>query len=280
MLEVDTEDKRAYADMSTMIQKQQKNLNDYDKRIVNRLNEVAVLTGKYYDKFMLGEGMQEVIQFIRHDFCDRYVEIVKNEKSDLTPTVLLYVLGTSYKLLHPSLPFVTEKLWQLLGFDEVLMSSAWPTDLSLDQKNYRFNLLMDMISQWRVLKQNLDQKPHEAVTLLVQGNKDIHLLIEEHQLLIKKLLHAEEIRFLPETEAIPVGFQINVLMDIKLGVQGVTTKDRKTHLSELEKTIHEEEQFLQRLRLTISSTDFLSKAPHEVVQEKKQKIEEVKSKIV
>jgi len=55
MLELDNEKERSYTDIQTMIQKNQKQLNDYDKRIINRLNEVSGLTSKYYNKFMLGE---------------------------------------------------------------------------------------------------------------------------------------------------------------------------------------------------------------------------------
>ena len=68
-------------------------------------------------------------------------------------------------------------------------------------------------------------------------------------------------------------------MDIKLGVQGIVLKDRKTQLAELEKSALEEEQFLQRLRIALSSPDFLGKAPPEVIAEKKQKMEEVKANI-
>ena len=58
------------------------------------------------------------------------------------------------------------------------------------------------------------------------------------------------------------------------------TKDRKTLVHELEKEILEEEQFLQRIRAQLASQEFLHKAPPEVINEKKQKMLEVKTKIL
>ena len=174
---------------------------------MNKLHDTVISATKYHDKFMLGDALQEVIDFIRHDFCDRYVEIVKGNQSAITPAVLLYILGTCFKLLHPSLPFVSEKLWQLLGFDEPLIIAHWPTPLALGTKNYKFNLLMDMITQWRALRQGITQKPHEEVQLLVQANNDIHTMVTEHSELIKKLLHATQIHILAEKDPIPAGFE-------------------------------------------------------------------------
>lgn len=51
-------------------------------------------------------------------------------------------------------------------------------------------------------------------------------------------------------------------------------------VSELEKEMIQEEQFLQRIRAQLSSNDFLGKAPPAVIDEKKQKMLEVKTKII
>ena len=90
----------------------QEKLNDYDKWMLGKINETIVQVNKYQEKFMLGEALQESIELVWNDFCDRYIEIVKIIKSDISDVVMLYALGTFYKLLHPALPFVSERLWQ------------------------------------------------------------------------------------------------------------------------------------------------------------------------
>jgi valyl-tRNA synthetase len=96
------------------------------------------------------------------------------------------------------------------------MQAARPAVVAVGQKNYRFNLLMDMITQWRALRQEVVKQAHEEVTLLVQGNRDIHLLLEEHNELVKKILHASEVIVLTEQDPLPNDFQIALLLDIKL----------------------------------------------------------------
>lgn len=96
------------------------------------------------------------------------------------------------------------------------MTQSWPSLLATAPKNYKFNLLMDMITQRRALRQQVVKQPHEEVMLLVQGNRDIHQLLEEHTELVKKILHASDIKLLTEQEQLPSDYQIALLLDIKL----------------------------------------------------------------
>ena len=78
------------------------------------------------------------------------------------------------------------------------MISSWPEEIDIGSKNYRIHLLMEIISEWRTLKQQVTNKPHESIDVFVQANKDIQLLIEEHQDLIKKIVRIENILYLDE----------------------------------------------------------------------------------
>ncbi|MFZ5341510.1 MAG: class I tRNA ligase family protein [Patescibacteria group bacterium] len=66
-----------------------------------------------------------------HDLCDWYIEISKLDHSDYTDKVLLYSVSTILKILHPFVPFVTEKLWMLLNFEDFLISSNYPEKMNL-----------------------------------------------------------------------------------------------------------------------------------------------------
>ena len=69
-------------------------------------------------------------------------------------------------------------------------------------------------------------------------------------------------------------------MDIILGARGIKTVDWRETLATLEKQISQEQQFLQSLRRTFASDEFVRKAPPEVIEAKRKKMEEVKNKIV
>ena len=69
-------------------------------------------------------------QFFWHDFCDVYIESTKNKGPEVIP-VLIEVLVTSLKLLHPFMPFVTETIYQETKVqfgqkEEMLITSEWP----------------------------------------------------------------------------------------------------------------------------------------------------------
>jgi valyl-tRNA synthetase len=218
------------------------------------------------------------VDTVRHEFCDWYIEIAKVKNSPVTDKVMLYALGTFYKVLHPSLPFATEKLWELVGFKGPLMISEWPQPLAIGDKNYRINMLMEMIAHRRQLKTQVTDKPHEKISIFVQGNKDIQLLVEQHYELVRDIIKVEKISYFEEHQEIEDERQIAMLMDIKLGAKGIKSVDRRVTLQDLEKQIAEEEQFLQRMRGMFTG-DFAARAPESVIKEKKKKMEEVKSRI-
>jgi valyl-tRNA synthetase len=138
---------------------------------------------------------------------------------------------------------------------------------------------MEMISEWRTLKQQVSDKPHEQVDLFVQANKDIQLLVEEHFDLVHDILRVGDIQYINENEETSDDYQIAMIMDIKVGAKGIKVRDWKETLVDLEKQVANEEQFLQRLRMTLASNDFSAKAPEKVVKAKKKKMKEVKTRI-
>lgn len=276
--DVDTE--KEYHAIGQLLQENSSLLSEYDTWILNKVDDLLVVAAKWSDKFMLGESLQEIITCVWHDFCDWYVEIVKSDRSELTQSVLLYVLWTACIVLHPSCPFVTEQLWKSLWFTWSLMHARWPKPLHLWVKNYKFNLLMEIITQFRALRLEVTKQPNEEVTLFVQANHDIHEILVQHTPLIKKILRASELICVHEHEQLPNDIVVWVVLDIKLWVRGVVVKDWKAQVQDLEKEIIQEEQFLQRIRAQLSSGDFLDKAPAAVVQEKKEKMQEVKNKIL
>jgi len=153
----------------------------YMWKFINKLRNAS--------RFVLNQEEGKIITVVWHDFCDWYIEISKFEQSDLTEKVLLYCLWAYYKLLHPSLPYVTEKLRNLLGYQDSLMMSLWPEDFEVKDKDYRMNLVMDMISQWRKLKRKVTNKPHEQVDIYIQANKDIQDLVADHFSLQKNIFY-------------------------------------------------------------------------------------------
>jgi len=96
-----------------------------DRAVLARFYEVAQGVIKAYEEFDVYEPANRLLQFIWHEFADHYIEGVKsraynrggrfsNEEQRGAWYTLYVVLRESLKLLHPIMPFVTDKIWREL----------------------------------------------------------------------------------------------------------------------------------------------------------------------
>ncbi len=91
-----------------------KNLTTADKRILKALNKTIESVDNDLENFKFGKAAHTIYNFFWHDFCDKYIEKAKLQNDENTKKILLYVLLTSLKLLHPFIPFITEEIYQKL----------------------------------------------------------------------------------------------------------------------------------------------------------------------
>jgi len=107
-----------------------KKLTKVDKKILLALKKTTQSLNEDLEKFRFGKAAQRLYKFFWHDFCDRYIEEFKKQKSKKeSQRALLYVLVNSLKLLHPFLPFATEEIYQKLPIKnkkKFLMIEDWP----------------------------------------------------------------------------------------------------------------------------------------------------------
>ncbi len=101
-------------------------LNPDDSWILEELGKTAKSVTDDIEKFRLGQAAEELYEFFWHKFCDKYIEASKTRRNEAQP-ILLQVLDTSLKLLHPFMPFITEEIYQKLpGKKGLLISAKWP----------------------------------------------------------------------------------------------------------------------------------------------------------
>jgi valyl-tRNA synthetase len=85
-----------------------------DRWILSRLERtIASVTGKL-ETYDFAHAVQEAYSFFWRDLCDWYLEIVKPRLYDGEEEVaatLLYALERLLGLLHPTMPFVSEEIW-------------------------------------------------------------------------------------------------------------------------------------------------------------------------
>ena len=110
------------------------NLSIADKWIISRLNKTALNVNRALETYQFHEAVQLLYHFFWDDFCDWYIELVKDEITsdevntarDAARSRILTIIEQSLRLLHPFMPFLTEELWQKLpGISNELHNAAY-----------------------------------------------------------------------------------------------------------------------------------------------------------
>lgn len=102
-----------------------------DRWILSRLAAVTDSVTKNIEGLQLSPAGQTLYDFLWHDFADWYLEWSKIEPN---PAVLRHVFVTTLRLLHPFMPFITERLWTEFEPNQLLLVSPWPR---VDKKRIR-----------------------------------------------------------------------------------------------------------------------------------------------
>ncbi len=108
-----------------------------DKKILKELKETIRKTNKRLERFEFGKALQEIYHFFWGKFCDIYIEKAKvqiqnsktKKEKERTQKILLFVLLNSLLLLHPFLPFITERIYQILPLKnkkKSILLEEWP----------------------------------------------------------------------------------------------------------------------------------------------------------
>ena len=243
-------------------------LNHFDQWMLQKISYVVSESERAFSQFQLGDYGHQIVQCMYGDFCDWYIEIAKREKSEYTDKVLLYALGTQLQLLHPFMPFVTEKIWHLMNFEGMLVTSIRPTSMTNIPKDYKIAILMDMITGWRNLRADQKVRPHEKAHIAVQSNVSFNNFVKDYEHLVKDLVQAESITYHRDDNDIAEDFVTQLVVDMKIGLKAHREINKKDTLASFEKQLVEEENFMQGLRTMLTNPSFATNASPKIIEEK------------
>lgn len=126
-----------------------------DRWILSKLQKVISVVSDAIEKYEFNIAARSLYEFFWNEFCDWYIEssklVLNSEKKAITQNVLVKVLDTSLRLLHPFMPFLSEELWQNLPVHgESIVISDWPeVDVTLinEEAEKNFEKLVQIIRE-------------------------------------------------------------------------------------------------------------------------------------
>lgn len=252
-----------------------------DKWILSKLNTLITEVKVNMDNYDLGVALDKIYTFIWNEFCDWYIEIAKtrlyNKENTTRKTaqyVLNKVLGDSLKLLHPFMPFVTEKIYkELYNNDESIMISTYPEyskDLEFKDEEQAVEELKEVITGIRNARAKMNVHPSKKSKLIFVTKKYANIIKESEEFL-KKLGFGEEIEIRENKENIPQNAVSIVSSNLELFIPFEDLVDIKEEIERLEKEKAKVLVEKEKTDKMLSNPGFVAKAPAAKVEEEKEK---------
>jgi len=249
-------------------------LSKADKWIITELNKTIEAVDKKFEKYDIGMAASDLSDFFWNKFCDWYIELSKCDianNKEATCATLVYVLTQSLKLLHPFIPFVTEKIYlELPDHDESIMISSWP----VVSKNYDDALtivevmnIIRTIRNTRAEKKVPDNKKIDAVVVLKNANFEDTLKYIEKLTLINDLKIVESEKDFAENSVVLTFNDMIVCIPLDSMVDSKAEKER------IEKEIARLQSEIERSEKLLSNEGFVAKAPAKLIESEKEKLE-------
>ncbi len=293
-------------------------LGEIDRWILHRLNSAAKTARAALEGYRFNEAAQAVYEFFWNDFCDWYIEAAKlplaggsDDEKDRIVTLLVSLLEESLRLLHPFLPLITEEIYQKLPREAAVGGatkgdaaqsqaghgagpSAPPAPMSIMIQPYpkpdsarespdveaSFSALQELVRAVRTIRAEFTIPPDRRIDVAVVAEKagGSRKNFEAHRELVAHLIGSKSLSFAdkkPETGGtIPAaGKGFEVFVSVKEAIDAPREVLRLTR--EKEKAAAER----TRTEAKLANSSFVERAPREVVDREKAKLDELADRI-
>ncbi|MGW8194621.1 MAG: valine--tRNA ligase [Desulforhopalus sp.] len=262
--------------------------------ILSKTNAAVEDIRKGLDEYRFNDVASTSYQFIWHEFCDWYLEWIKADLFGSDPVtkrqaqgVLLTVLETILKLIHPITPFVSEEIWSVLPGERSLLATSpfpepqadWKNDAAVEQ----MELLMGIITGIRNIRAEADVHPSAKIkAFVICGDEDVAATLSSFAAAVADMTRLSSFSVHRNAEK-PADAATYIYRDIEIFVPLKGLVDVDGELAKLGRERKKIETKLKQVNNKLVNEKFLSNAPQEIIakeQEKKSDLDAKMSKIL
>jgi len=205
----------------------------------------------------------------------------------------VHVLETVLRLAHPTMPYITEEIWQRIAplsriaanantdtKNMTVMLQSYP---EYDEKLFdtaainEVEWIKDFVIAVRQIRSGMDIKPGKPLPVLLQNGSDKEkTLYIKHEAYLKKLAKLESITWLNADDEAPES-ATSLVAEMKLLIPMAGLIDKEAELKRLDKEIEKLSKHAKQLEGKLSNAGFTDKAPAAVVQKEQDKLTEIKA---
>ena len=260
------------------------NLTTEDKWIVSKINSLAKDINANLASYEIGVAVQKLYDFIWDVYCDWYIELTKprllagSETKETAQAVLVWVMKEMLKLLHPFMPFITEEIWQTLVGGSPLMLESFPVyneSLCFEKEEKDFEKIIDAIKGIRNRRAEMNVAPSIKAKVFIET--PFAEVFESGAMFFERLASASEVEV---SDIAYEGEALTVVTDsarIFIPLDEIVDKDKETErLNKEMKIVKKDIDFLSG---KLSNQGFLAKAPKQLIEKEKAKLETAMQKM-
>ena len=263
-----------------------------DQWIQSKFAETIDEVEKQFSQYRFDLAATAMYEFVWNDFCDWYIELskalinepgIKQSQKDYTKNNLIKMLDAILRMLHPTIPFITEEIWQSLSEEnnnKSIMKADFPSS-----KNWKADTeiaantewLKNFVSSVRQIRSEMTISPKQSIKIIVDdaSNSDIKRLKLFESFIsnmgsVESIIHKEGPDDLPKSA-------IALLKGMKIYIPLEGLVDIEEEKARLQKKLSNLNQDLKSVKNRLSNDAFVEKAPKEVVDELKEKFKALSS---
>lgn len=261
-----------------------------DKWIFDKLNRVVKKVTRLFDEFQFGEAGREMYNFIWNDFCDWYIEIskvalngtdeiLKKHKQDN----LVWILDQILRLIHPIMPFVTEKLWLSMPHNgKSIMVASYPVEHPEFENHVAeqdMEFLIEIIKAVRNIRMEVNAPMSSAIDIMIQldNSKDKHILLDNRDY-VENFLHPKSL--VVDTNVVaPKLAKSAVIAGAQIFVPLAELVDLSEEIAKMDKEIDHLQEEVKRCKAKLANKGFVDHAPEAVIEKEKAKQADYESQL-
>ena len=233
--------------------------------IINEFQDLYKKVQENYKKYYFHEVANQLYHFTWHTFCDWYIELSKNllddnQYANETKFTFHLIFNSLLQLLHPVIPFITEKLWGKNNKD-ILMNHQWDyIDLKIDSENVsKTKLFIDFIEEYRSIEKLFEIKKEDDVRIF-SNNQSIQFILfdnkETFEFLTRKKLSTSQ-----NENSVTLPFKE---FDFEISTNQIDKSKIKLKLNDNKNALEKEKNTIDK---NLSNENFVSRAPKQLIDQ-------------
>ncbi|MBR3229905.1 MAG: valine--tRNA ligase [Bacilli bacterium] len=241
-----------------------------DKWILTEKNKLIKNVTRNMNNYNFHNAGNQIYDFTWTKFCDWYIELSKNDMNENTKIVLLDILTTILKLLHPFMPYVTEEIYSMLPIKETksIMISTYPKynkDEIFEKEAKKIEKAINDITSIRTLKLNNNIKKDAKVK--------INCLKELYKVYSSALKIKDENIVTEKQDLNNVNYKSSMIdITYYFKAEEIDETQKQKEIETLIKSVERREKLL-------SNQGYINNAPKQIVENEKEKLKEEKEKL-